>query len=120
VRIKKELEASRIPSPRGKRRWAVRTISDILSNEKYAGDSVYGKTIIAEYPSMRQVRNNPDQISRSENHHPAVIDKALFDQVQEMKRIRTNVEVDEKGNKIRKNTHYSMKSSMDLMEAPTE
>lgn len=71
-------------------------------------------------PAMRQVRNDPDQISRSENHHPAVIDKALFDRVQEMKRIRTNVEVDEKGNKIRKNTHYSMKRPVELMEAPTE
>jgi len=32
VRIRKELGALRIPSPRGKRRWAVRTIEDILSN----------------------------------------------------------------------------------------
>ena len=115
VRIKKELESSRIPSPRGKRKWAVRTISDMLSNEKYAGDSTYGKTIIAEYPSMRQVRNNPDQVSKAENHQPAIINKSLFDLVQEMRRIRTNVEVDEKGNRIRKNTHYSMKRPLDMM-----
>ncbi len=115
VRIKKELESSRIPSPRGKRKWAVRTINDMLSNEKYAGDSAYGKTVIAEYPSMRQVRNNPDQVSRAENHHPAIINKSLFDLVQEMRRIRTNVEVDEKGNRIRKNTHYSMKRPLDMM-----
>ncbi|NCB72772.1 MAG: recombinase, partial [Clostridia bacterium] len=112
VRIRKELETLRIPSPRGNRRWAVRTISDMLSNEKYAGDSAYGKTVIAEYPSVKQVRNDPDQVSRSENHHPAIIDKACFDRVQEMRRIRTNVEVDEQGNKIRKNTHYSMKRSI--------
>ena len=87
----------------------------MLSNEKYAGDSTYGKTIIAEYPSMRQVRNNPDQVSKAENHHPAIINKSLFDLVQEMRRIRTNVEVDEKGNRIRKNTHYSMKRPLDMM-----
>ncbi len=98
MRIKKELEALHIPSPREKRRWAVRTISDILSNEKYAGDSAYGKTVIAEYPSTRQVKNSPDKVSKSENHHPAIIDKVLFILIQEMRRIRTNVEVDEKGN----------------------
>jgi DNA invertase Pin-like site-specific DNA recombinase len=120
VRIRKELETLRVPSPRGKRRWAVRTISDMLSNEKYAGDSAYGKTIIAEYPSMRQIKNSPDKVSRSENHHPAVIDKVLFDRVQEMKRIRTNVEIDEKGNKARKITHYSMKHPLDMRKDQTE
>ena len=107
VRIKKELESSRLPSPRGKRRWAVRTISDMLSNEKYAGNSAYGKTVIADYPSMRQVRNDPDQVLRSENHHPAIIDKSLFDRVQELRQRRTNMETDERGNRVRKSTHYS-------------
>jgi DNA invertase Pin-like site-specific DNA recombinase len=120
VRIKKELETLRIPSLRGMRRWAVRTISDILSNEKYAGDSAYGKTIIAEYPSTRQVKNSPDQVSRTENHHPAIIDEVLFNRIQEMRRIRTKVEVDEKGNRIRKNTHYSMKRPLVLMKDQTE
>ena len=75
VRIKKELEASRIPSPKGKRRWAVRTITDILSNEKYVGDSVYGQTVATEYPNMKRVRNSPDKIFRSETHHPPILDK---------------------------------------------
>jgi len=107
VRIRKELETLRVPSPRGKRRWAVRTISDMLSNEKYAGNSAYGKTVIAEYPSMRQIRNDPDQVSRSENHHPAIIDQSLFDRVQELRLQRTNMETDERGNRVRKSTHYS-------------
>jgi DNA invertase Pin-like site-specific DNA recombinase len=116
VRIKKELEALHIPSPTGKRRWANATITDILSNEKYVGYSVYGKTTISEYPSMRRVRNNPDQVPRSENHHPAIIEKACFERVQKMRRLRTNVEIDEQGNKVRKNTHYSMKRPSVLME----
>jgi len=74
----------------------VRTISDMLSNEKYAGDSTYGKTTIAEYPSMRQVRNDSDKVSRSEKHHPAIIDKSLFDRVQELRLLRTNMETDER------------------------
>jgi hypothetical protein len=116
VRIKKELEASRIPSPTGKRRWANATITDILSNEKYAGDATYGKTTISEYPSIRRIRNNTDQVSRSENHHPAIFDKACFERVQEMRRLRTNVIIDEQGNKVRKDTHYSMKRPSDVME----
>ena len=85
----------------------MRTISDMLSNEKYAGDSAYGKTTMAEYPSMKQVRNDHDQVSRSENHHPAIIDQSLFDRVQELRLLRTNMETDERGNRVRKSTHYS-------------
>ncbi len=79
----------------------------MLSNEKHAGDSAYGKTTIAEYPSTRQVRNDPDQISRSENHHPAIIDKSLFNRVQELRQLRTNMETDETGKRVRKSTYYS-------------
>ena len=111
VRIKKELETLRIPSPRGKRRWAVRTISDMLSNEKYAGNSAYSKTVIAEYPSMRQVKNSPDKVLKSENHHTAIIDKVLFNRIQEMRRIRTNVEVNEQGNKVRDRKSTRLNSS---------
>lgn len=107
MRIRKELETLRIPSPRGNRRWAVRTISDMLSNEKYAGDSAYGKTVIAEYPSVKQVRNDPDQVSRSENHHSAIIDQTCFERIQELRQLRTNMETDERGNRVRKSTHYS-------------
>jgi hypothetical protein len=110
VRIKRELEASRIPSPRGKRRWAFSTIREILSNEKYAGASVYGKTVASEYPATKRVRNEADKAVKSENHHPPIIDKDCFNQVQENRKMRSNIELDE----IRKNTHYSMKNSSDI------
>jgi hypothetical protein len=109
VRIKKELETFRLPSPTGKRRWPVSTIDDILSNEKYTGDSVYGLTVGSEYPAMKRISNNPEEIQRSQNHHPPIINRDTFDLVQEMKKSRTNIELDEDGNKVRKSTHYSMK-----------
>lgn len=102
-------------SPRGKRRWAVSTIGDILSNEKYAGDSVYGLTIGAEYPATKRVRNEADEVVRSENHHPPIIDKASFCRIQEMKKMRSNNKLDEQGNKVRKSTHYSMKNPSDIV-----
>ena len=44
--------------------------------------------------------------SRAENH-PAIIDKVLFDRVQELRLLITNMETDERGNRVRKSTHYS-------------
>jgi hypothetical protein len=120
VRIKKELETSRIPSPTGKRRWPVSTIDGILSNEKYTGDSVFGRTMVAEYPAVKRIKNQPKEIQRSENHHPPIVDKETFDLVQKMKKKRSNIELDEHGNKVRKNTHYSMKRIEDKKESPTE
>jgi len=120
VRIKKELEILRIPSPKEKRRWPVSTVDGILSNEKYTGDSVFGRTMVAEYPGMKRVGNNPEEVKRSENHHPPIIDRETFDRVQEMKKSRTNIELDEHGNKVRKSTHYSMKRIEDKKESPTE
>ena len=109
VRIKKELETLRIPSLIGKQRWPVSTIGDILSNDKYAGDSVFSRTMVAEYPAVKRIKNQPEEIQRSENHHDAIIDRETFDRVQEMKKSRTNIELDEHGNRIRKSSHYRMK-----------
>ncbi|WP_422480939.1 recombinase family protein [Pleomorphochaeta sp. DL1XJH-081] len=120
VRIKKELEIIRIPSPKGKRRWPVSTIDDILSNEKYTGNSVYGLTVGSEYPAMKRVSNNPEEIQRSENHHPHIIERNTFDRVQQMKKSKTNIELDEHGNRIRKSTHYSMKQSDNKIEELVE
>jgi len=120
VRIRKELEIMRIPSPKGKRRWPVSTMDDILSNEKYTGNSIYGQTVGTEYPATKRIRNNPDEIVRSENHHPPIIDKETFDLVQEMKKMRSNIELDEHGNRVRKNTHYNMKRSENKGKEPTE
>lgn len=72
-------------------------------------DSVFGRTMVAEYPVVKRIENNPEEVQRSENHHTKIIDRETFDLVQEMKKRRSNIEVNEHGNKIRKSTHYSMK-----------
>jgi site-specific DNA recombinase len=64
--------------------------------------------------------NNPDEVQRSKNHHPPIINRNTFDLVQEMKIIRTNIELDEYGNKVRKSTHYSMKQSDKKVEKLVE
>jgi hypothetical protein len=69
---------------------------------------------------MKRIRNNLDEVQRSENHHSPIIDEETFDLVQEMKKRRSNIEVDEHGNKVRKSTHYSMKRASDNGAESTE
>ena len=76
------------------------------------GHSVYGKTVATEFPSTKRVKNSSDEVFSSENHHTPIIDKDSFCRVQEMKKLRTNIKVDESGNKVRKRTHYSMKDPL--------
>jgi hypothetical protein len=52
----------------------------------------------------------------SEYHHPPIVDKETFDLVQRMKKSKTNIELDEHGNKVRKSTHYSKKKSDNKVE----
>ncbi|MFZ7131198.1 MAG: recombinase family protein [Eubacteriales bacterium] len=81
----------------------------MLTNEKYTGTSVYGSTVSHDYPSTKRSTRKSDDIHRSENHHPAIIDQVRFDQIQKLKKERSNVVVDGAGNRVRKPTHYSMK-----------
>lgn len=95
-------------------------MDDILSNEKYTVDSVYGQTVGAEYPATKRIRNNPDEVQRSKDHHPPIIDKETFNLVQYTRKMRSNIELDEHANRVRKNTHYSRKRSKNKGEEPTE
>lgn len=109
LKIKKELEALHIPSPTGKRKWAVKTIDNILTNDKYTGNSVYGETVAAESLLAKRIRRISTEVHRSTNHHPTIIDEYRFDQVQKLRKKRSNMEVDSEGNSVRKGVHYSMK-----------
>lgn len=93
--IKKELEANGILTPTGKSTWPKRTIETILANEKYTGDVLIYKTYCSEYPKTTRIRNRgeKDQYLIS-NHHPAIIERAVFDSVQDEKKRRSNIELD--------------------------
>lgn len=120
IKIKKELETQKIPTPTGRRKWAVKTIDNILTNEKYPGNSVYGSTVAREYPSTKRDKNLPEEVRRVENHHPAIIDRHLFEQVQKMKKKRSNIEIDAEGKAIRKSTHYSIKHPKKVVKKITK
>lgn len=82
-RIKSSLEQQGIPAPSGGPSWPKRTIEKILCNEKYSGSVCFYKTYNAEYPSVGQIANRGQHGKiQVDNHHPAVIQRELFDAVQ--------------------------------------
>lgn len=73
-----------IPTPMGKTVWQPGVIQSILSNEKYKGDALLGKTYTEDCIS-KKVRVNAGERPQYyvENNHPAIIDAATFARVQE-------------------------------------
>ena len=88
--IKKALEFKGIPSPTGKKFWSKRTIEKILNNEKYCGDVVFYKTYMEEsIPGKRIENDGQHEKLVLKDHHPAIISRAEFELVQEMKQRRS-------------------------------
>lgn len=82
--IANELTGQGVPTPCGKSKWQATVIRSILSNEKYKGDALRGKTYIEDCIS-KKVRVNTGERPQYyiENNHPAIIDSATFGRVQE-------------------------------------
>ena len=52
----------------------------------------------------------------SENNNPIIISEEIFNAVQKMRKQRSNVVIDEDGNKTRSNTKYSSKKQAEFNE----
>ena len=78
------LTADGIPTPMGKAVWQASVVQSILSNEKYKGDALLGKTYVEDCIS-KKVKVNAGERPQYyvENNHPAIIDAATFSRVQE-------------------------------------
>ena len=61
--------------------WSISVIQSILSNEQYIGTYVAGKTRILEIGSRKPVKVDESEWVRIPEHHPAIVDKSLFDAV---------------------------------------
>ena len=95
--IVKELKERGIKSPTGKDNWPKRSIEEMLSNEKYIGIAVVN------------VDGEEGQIYKLNNSHPAIISNEIFDDVQEEKIQRSNLDVSKNGVLQRKSKKYSSK-----------
>lgn len=84
AKIKEALEAREIKSPMGGKQWSIATIRGMLRNEKYTGDALLQKTYITDCISKKVRKNNGERpMYYVENHHEAIVDRELFQCVQE-------------------------------------
>lgn len=109
--IIRELKKQSIKSPTGKENWPKRTIDTILSNEKYIGKVIVGKTYTDDFPKNDRHSNKGErQKYRVDAAHPSLISEEQFERVQQEKLRRSNIHHSEDGTITRTSTHYSMKS----------
>ena len=69
--------------------WKLLQISRMLHNEKYVGDVVLQKHYVENHLTHKEVRNNGElPLIHIENAHPAIIEKRLFVQAQQILAMR--------------------------------
>ena len=84
LEIAKQLTDENVPTMGGGNRWFSERIKSILKNEKYKGDALLQKTYITDPISKRVKKNNGElPMYYVENSHPAIIERRIFDRVQE-------------------------------------
>lgn len=107
--IVKTLESKEILTPTGKKKWSNQAIVKILANEKYTGNVILGKTMSEEFPSKKRRENKgTGNMYLIECIHPAIISKDIFLAVQEERKRRSNIIIDESGHTKRSPKRYSM------------
>ena len=86
-KIAKYFEQNGIKTVTGKDKWSTSTIDRILSNEKYIGCLVTPKSYTDNFLNSKQVKNCGEMEQyRFENNHEAIIDREVFESVQEKRR----------------------------------
>lgn len=107
VKIKATLEVGNIPSPTGKEQWSKHTLEFMLTNTKYYGTAVIFKTHTPEYKAKRKVNDGEVDSYAADGNNEPIITEEMFNQVQEERSRRSNIEVGEDDIKKRKSTKYS-------------
>ncbi len=100
-----------ILSPTGKEQWSKHTLEFMLTNTKYYGTSVIFKTHTPEYKAKRKVNDGEVARYAADGNNEPIIPEDMFEQVQEERSRRGNVEVGEDGVKRRRSTKYSAKKN---------
>lgn len=84
--------------------WTPRHISQILRLERYTGDVRMGKSYTPDYKTHKAVRNKGERVQYYvKDHHPAIVSRALFEQVQAVVQINAS----KMQNRKSKSTRYA-------------
>lgn len=115
--VAKSLMADNILTARGNKKWTSKGIESILKNEKYKGDALLQKTYIVDCISKKCKKNNGElPMYYVENNHPAIIDRAVFDRVQEeISRRSSKPKKTEKGTKTELGKYSSKYALTELL-----
>lgn len=82
--IARELRESGYHSPAGKTEWQGSYLLKLLKNEKYVGDLVQKKTITPDYLTHAKKYNHGEEaLIVIKNHHEPIVDRELWNTVQE-------------------------------------
>ena len=115
--IAKQLTEDGVLTPRGKPHWEPGTVRSILSNERYKGDAILGKTYIEDCIS-KKIRVNAGERPKYyiQNSHPAIIDAETFGRVQEeLARRSSKMEGKKVGDKILQRKYSGKYAMSDLL-----
>lgn len=112
-----DLNTDGIATPSGNGEWHRGRIASILTNEKYKGDAVIGKTFITDCLTKKvQVNNGERPKYYVENNHPAIIDAATFGRAQEeMARRNGKQKVKQVGTKTEQGKYSSKYALTELL-----
>ncbi|MCK9479260.1 MAG: recombinase family protein [Firmicutes bacterium] len=119
IGIIRVLEKEDIKSPSGRDKWSKRTIDNILSNEKYIGNVLIGKTYSDDFPNNKRLKNNGERTQYlGENSHPEIIYESDFEKVQAEKQRRSNIERTPEG--VRRKSKRYNSDRPNIMEGDDE
>ena len=78
-------------TPENKHKWHTSTVSDILSNQAYIGDTVNFKFYSQSFKTQKTVMNDPSEWKIFKNTHKAIIDEETWKTVQRIREGRRRV-----------------------------
>ena len=111
--IKRNLESENILSATGKKEWSLGVLKYLLENEKYVGDAILQKTYTTDFLTKKVKQNNGDIPKYYvENNHVPIIDRDIFNRVQEETARRMGKRKVAHKNVITENGKYSGKYAL--------
>lgn len=89
--IAKEFAGKSLEDPvLGRRKWSFQAVTELLRNEKYAGDALCQKTFMTDTRPRQCLRNRGERDQYyATNTHPAIIDRQIFEAVQKLLGLRS-------------------------------
>ena len=87
--IAKTLNKAGIPNGKGNP-WRPNNILQLISNEKYMGDTLTQKTFTSGFPFVRQRNHGERDQYYTEDTHPAIITREVFEKTQELLRRKSS------------------------------